>query len=86
VESRTVADDQYQENLEILKLRMTLLQHLTTLSGAGTVITLTIMQITKDTLVVRHLAISLVPLGVATLICVWCVVANPPGAAEGSYA
>jgi len=55
-----VADDQEQRNLEIVKLRLAFLQHITTLSGAATLIILAITPRTQDPFVVRDLALMIV--------------------------
>jgi hypothetical protein len=65
-----VGDDQYQKNLETIKLRIAFLQHLATLSGAATVIVLATIQRTETTLVITQLAFVLGLFGVATLVCV----------------
>jgi hypothetical protein len=56
LEGRTTPDDQAQRNLEVVKLRITFLQHMTTLSGAATLIILAIMQRARDPFVVSNLA------------------------------
>ena len=47
-----MADDQEERAFEVIKLRISLLQHITTLSDAATLIILAIMQRAQDTLVV----------------------------------
>jgi hypothetical protein len=63
-----MADDQEQRNLEVVKLRIAFLQHMTTLSGAATLIILAIMQRTEDPQVVRALAFVLSIFGLAALV------------------
>jgi hypothetical protein len=70
VEDRTVAEDRYQENLEIVKLRIAFMQHLTTLSGAATLIVLAILQRTEEDFLAWELGVVLALFGVATLLCV----------------
>jgi hypothetical protein len=54
------AVDQDERTFEVVKLRIAFLQHITTLSGAATLIILAIMQRTEDPFVVRDLATIIV--------------------------
>jgi xanthine/uracil permease len=73
VKDKTVPDNQYQENLEIVKLRIAYLQHLTTLGGAATLIVLAVMQRTETPFVDWELAVDLSFFGFATLVYVLSV-------------
>jgi hypothetical protein len=76
-----MSDDREQRNLEVIKLRITFLQHMTTLSGAATLIVLAIMQRSDDAQVVSAFALTIFIFGVAAIVSVYGLtfLVNIPG-------
>ena len=66
-----MADDQEQRNLEVVKLRIAFLQHMTTLSGAATLIILALLQRIRDPDAVWNLALLSAVLASSTVVSVW---------------
>jgi hypothetical protein len=65
-----LSDDQEQRKLEVVKLRMAFLQHMTTLSGAAALVILAILQGDAAYRVEASLAVVLVWFGLATVVSV----------------